>query len=83
MKSSLILGFIFLIIGGILGYIRYSDSTEPFLTNTLIIGILIGAGLGLLFGAIIGYSSKAQSVKRQQRIKNNDNITVEKTPKDV
>ncbi|PQL95754.1 hypothetical protein [Apibacter adventoris] len=83
MKSSLILGFIFLIIGGILGYIRYSDSTEPFLTYTLIIGILIGAGLGLLFGAIIGYSSKAQSVKRQQRIKNNDNITVEKTPTDV
>ncbi|PQL90412.1 hypothetical protein [Apibacter adventoris] len=83
MKSSLILGFIFLIIGGILGYIRYSDSTEPFLTYTLVIGILIGAGLRLLFGAIIGYSSKAQSVKRQQRIKNNDNITVEKTPTDV
>lgn len=83
MKSSIILGFIFLIIGGILGYIRYSDSTEPFLTNTLIIGILMGAGIGLLFGPIIGYRSKAKSVKRQQRIKKENNVEENQTPTNV
>ncbi len=68
MKSSIILGVVFLIIGGAIGYIQYNGSNDPFLTFTLIIGILLGAGLGLLFGAIMGYSSKAQSVKRKTRM---------------
>ncbi len=80
MKSSLILGVVFIIIGGVIGYIQYNGSNDPFLTFNLIIGVLLGAGLGLLFGAIMGYSSKSQSVKRKARMqqqelsrKNEDN----------
>lgn len=65
MKSSIFIGALFLILGIILGYIQYNGSKEPFLTITLVVGLIGGAGLGLILGAISGYSSKSQSIKRK------------------
>jgi hypothetical protein len=79
MKSSLIIGILFLILGSALAYVQYYGSNEPFLTFTLIIGILVGAGLGLVVGAIGGYSSKAQSVKRKTRAEREIRSKIEDT----
>ncbi|MCO6564148.1 MAG: hypothetical protein J6581_01755 [Apibacter sp.] len=67
MKSSIIIGILFLILGIALGYIQCNGSKEPILTITLVIGLLAGSGLGLILGAISGYSSKTQSIKRKAR----------------
>lgn len=67
MKSSIIIGILFLILGIALGYIQCNGSKEPFLTITLVIGLLAGSGIGLILGAIGGYSSKTQSIKRKAR----------------
>jgi hypothetical protein len=77
MKSSLIIGVLSLILGGVLAYIQYRGD-DPFLTFDLIIGILLGGGLGLLLGAVGGYSSKAQSLKKKPRTDK-----VEETPSDA
>ncbi|MDR2122793.1 MAG: hypothetical protein LBP34_06670 [Flavobacteriaceae bacterium] len=67
MRSLLIIGVLSLILGGAMAYIQYNNSEEPFLTFAFIIGILLGAGSGLIVGAIGGYGSKTKSAKKKAR----------------
>ncbi|MGM5630506.1 hypothetical protein O2K51_06340 [Apibacter raozihei] len=66
MRTALIVGIVFMIFGGAITYIQNNSSSESFITFPMIIGVLFGAGLGLIVGSIMGYNSKARSVKLKQ-----------------
>lgn len=64
MKSLTFVGILLLIIGFI-----FFKLQSPFPDNSsLAYGILIGAGIGLIIGGIVGYSSKTKAVNRQKKL---------------
>ncbi|MDR3273272.1 MAG: hypothetical protein LBT29_07315 [Flavobacteriaceae bacterium] len=66
MKSSILLGIIFLIAGGMMFYFK-QDVVLQQLYGSLT-GGLIGIGIGLIFGSVIGYLSKSNAVKQKQKV---------------
>ena len=67
MKSSILLGVIFLVAGGLMFYFRMDTIMSQQVWGSVSCG-LAGIGIGLVFGAIIGYASKSSAVRQKQKM---------------
>lgn len=66
MKNSLIFGFVFLLIGGILFYVKWEDLKDLDGIVYFLPGILLGMGFGLILGSVLGYRSKSKSIAKTE-----------------
>lgn len=66
MKNAFLFGTIFLLIGGILFYVKWDDLRDLDGLVYFMPGILLGIGFGLMIGSVLGYQSKAKNVKKAQ-----------------
>lgn len=63
MKSSLILGFAFAIIGAVLFFITYGEDMQLL---DFFCGLLLGAGAGLILGNLFGYQGRSKMLKKKK-----------------
>ncbi|NAW52207.1 hypothetical protein GNY06_12755 [Elizabethkingia argentiflava] len=73
MKNLTFVGVIFLAIGVVLFYLN-----DMALDLQVVYGALGGIGVGLIFGGIVGYISKAAAVKKEHKMREFKQLQKEK-----
>lgn len=66
MKSISFIGVLLLIVAALLFYLTTDFAVEQ-LKLSHIMGIMFGVGLGLILGGMVGYVSKGQALKQEQK----------------
>ena len=66
MKSISFIGILLLIVSALLFYLSTDFAVED-LRLSHIIGILFGIGIGLILGGMVGYVSKGNALKQEQK----------------
>ncbi len=65
MKNTIYIGIIVLLIGILVTYMQLDRLSDAEDIIVYLPGVLVGIGLGLIFGSLIGYRSKGQQIKRK------------------
>ena len=78
MKNLTFAGLLLLVLAFILYYSMPQFSSRDVLEPRFLIGLLSGVGFGLLFGGIVGYISKGNSIKADLKKKELKQLQKEK-----
>ncbi len=69
MKNTIFIGIFVLVIGVIVTYFQLDEIEDMDGISLYLPGILVGIGLGLIFGSLIGYQSKSRAIKKEAKRK--------------
>ncbi len=68
MKNTIFLGIFILILGSVITYFKLEELDDVEAVFLYLPGVLVGIGLGLIFGSLIGYQSKSKKIKSESQV---------------